>query len=317
MVDLPGTEHVVHNAQRAVRVFTFKKTKSTAVLPPRWFLIAALVLYIAFFAAPVLGSFYYSLTDWDGMNPAPNFIGLENFVTILTQDPDAMNALWNTLRFALVVTVASNVLGLGLALLLQRAGRLQTPLRALSFAPAILSAVVVAFTWDYILNSDVGVSAIVHAVAPSVPMPNWLGDAGLVLYTIAGIAVWQGLGITAVIYQAALKGVPQELTDAAQIDGAGAWSRFWAVTFPLIAPAFTVNMLLAMLSGLKIFDLVFVMTQGGPGGASDVLSTHLFQVGFEEFHYGYATALAVLMFLLVFILSFVLLLVLRRREVRG
>lgn len=297
--------------------FSFKRTKSTAVLPPRWFLIAPLLLYIAFFAGPVLGSFYYALTDWDGMNPSPNFIGLDNFTTILTQDPDAMNALWNTLRFALVVTIAANVLGLGLALLLQSAGRFQTLLRAIYFAPAVLSAVVVGFTWDYILNSDVGVSAIVHSIAASVQMPDWLGDPSLVLYTIAGITVWQGLGVTAVIYQAALKGIPEELSDAAKIDGASNWSRFWAITFPLIAPAFTVNMLLAMLGGLKVFDLVFVMTQGGPGGASDVLSTHLFEVGFEEFHYGYATALAVMMFSLVFVLSFVLLLVLRRREVRG
>src|SRR5579871_4174963 len=102
-----------------VRVFSFWRSRSTAVLPPRWFLIVPLVLYIAFFAGPVLGSFYYSLTDWDGMNPSPNFVGFDNFTTILTQDPDAMSALWNTLRFALVVTIVSNVLGLGLALLLQ------------------------------------------------------------------------------------------------------------------------------------------------------------------------------------------------------
>src|SRR5207245_7637657 len=121
-----------------------------------------------------------------------------------------------------------------------------------------------------------GLGGIAHAVWPTVQLPNFLADPALVLYVLAAIAVWQGLGITTVIYLAALGTVPVDVTDAAQIDGAGAWRRFWSVTFPLIAPAFTVNVMLGMIGGLKVVDLVYVMTQGGRGGASDVLSTRTF-----------------------------------------
>jgi raffinose/stachyose/melibiose transport system permease protein len=294
-----------------------RRRRAPSVAPPRWFLLGALALYALFFAGPTLSSFYYGLTDWDGLNPSPAFVGLDNFISILTQDSDATNALWNTVRYAVLVTVLGNVLGLSMALLLGRAGRWQTLLRTIYFAPAVLSAVVVGFTWEYILNANVGLGGIVAAIAPSVQLPDFLADPGLVLYVLAGIAVWQGLGITTVIYLAALATVPVEITDAALIDGAGRWMRFWSVTFPLIAPAFTVNVLLGMIGGLKVFDLVYVMTQGGPGGASDVLSTRIFQDGFETQHYGYATALGDIMFVLVFALCLSALLALRRRELRA
>src|SRR5690606_9091580 len=208
-----------------------------------------------------------AFTDWTGRRAAPNFIGGANFVELFTAT-EAIAALRNTVVVAFTATVVQTVLGLALALALHSALASRNLLRTLFFAPALLPPVIIGFLWKYILTPAGPFNDLLRALGLDGFARSWLGDSSLALWSVIAVVIWQHVGLTMVIYLAGLQGIPEELREAAEIDGASWWRRLWHITLPLLMPATTITMSLTLISGLKLFDQVFVMTGGGPGYAT-------------------------------------------------
>ncbi|WP_409495456.1 carbohydrate ABC transporter permease [Amycolatopsis sp. cmx-11-12] len=288
------------------------------ILPRVWhfasFGAPGVVIYLCFVMAPILISFGYSLTNHNPFNPPSDYVGLENY-KLLFQDEQFLTALGVTTILTVIVVVVPNVLGLGVALLLDRKGLLYNALRSVFFTPVILSSVVVSIIWTKLLDDRGPINDVLRALGVEQP-PGWLSDPDLALYSIASIVCWQMLGFCVVVYLAGLQGVPTELLEAAEIDGAGPVRRFRAVTWPLLAPSLTINTVVLLISAFKTYDYVKVVTNGGPGsGTTATLAFNVLATGLDANHVGYASAMAVVMLVIVATLTTIVLRFLRRREV--
>ena len=278
-------------------------------------LLPALLLYTGFLIGPALSSIYYSLTSWDGLSPQMKFVGLDNFA-MMFHDPRFFNALKNTLLLTAVVTVAENLLALLLAVLVDRVKYLKSLLRSAFYIPVLLSGIIVGFIWTIMYNYNFGViNSLLAAWHLEFLKVDWLGRPESALFSIMLTLTWQWAGYYMVIYLAALQGVPQELTEAARIDGANRFQQFWRITYPMLAGAVTINLTLALIQGLKVFDQIAVMTDGGPGFASETLTYIIYKVAFADFKQGYGTAIAIVLFVLIMILATIQINILRKREV--
>ncbi len=229
------------------------------------FLLPALVIFTAFVIYPILSSLYYSLTDWDGLAPELHFVGLANFQQLFG-DPTVLTDLKNTLIFAAGVMVLQNGLALLLAIILDGFLRRLTFLRVLFLIPAMLSALAIGYIWSYIYTPQFGfLNSFFSRIGLSSWQQDWLGNAHLTLASLIFTNSWEFMGFGMVIFLAGLQAVPSELYEAANIDGTTGWQRFRHITFPLIAPSVTINIILTMIGSLKVFDLILEMTNGGPG----------------------------------------------------
>lgn len=276
-------------------------------------LVPAAVLFSLFFLWPFLRGLWISLTRWDGFS-APVFIGVANYAKLLG-DGLFLGALENNLIFVVLILLLKNVLGLGLAILLDRAIFLRGPIRAAVFIPVTLSFAATGLLWSWIYNPVFGLlNAALDGLGLSALKLSWLGDADIALYSIIVVDVWKWLGFHAVIYLAGLQTIPDELYEAARIDGAGAVKRFRHITLPLMMPVVLINIILG-LSGafVRNFDIVQVLTQGGPNHATEVVMTYMVKTAFQDGNMGYASAMGYALFLIV-ALSCVLLLGLMRRS---
>ncbi|MFD6071796.1 MULTISPECIES: carbohydrate ABC transporter permease [Amycolatopsis] len=288
------------------------------ILPRVWhfasFGAPGVVIYLCFVMAPILISFGYSLTNHNPFNPPAEFVGIENY-RLLFQDEQFLTALRVTTILTVIVVVVPNVLGLGVAVLLDRKGVLYKVLRSVFFTPVILSSVVVSIIWTKLLDDRGPVNDALRALGVEHP-PGWLSDPDLALYSVASIVCWQMLGFCVVVYLAGLQGVPAELLEAAEIDGAGPVRRFRAVTWPLLAPSLTINTVVLLISAFKTYDYVKVVTNGGPGsGTTATIAFAVLATGLDANHVGYASAMAVVMLVIVAALTTIVLRFLRRREV--
>ncbi|MFD1539521.1 carbohydrate ABC transporter permease, partial [Nonomuraea guangzhouensis] len=282
-----------------------------ASLSPSWLFAApALVVYAAVVLYPSLAGMLYAFTDWSGIGADKSFVGLANFQKLL-HDDQAMDSIGNTLLLTVAIVVVQNGVGLLLALGVHVKLKSRALLRVIFFAPVVVSPVMVAFLWKYIYNPDpsAGLNGLLGLKI------DWLGDPSLALWSIAGTVVWQYAGYSMVIFLAGLEGVPKELHEAAMIDGAGTLQRFRYVTWPLLAPALTINLMLSTIGGLKLFDQIFAATNGGPGYATETLSTVLYKQAFVFGKFGYSTAIALVLALFVAAVSLVQVYYLRGREV--
>lgn len=280
------------------------------------FIAPALLIVLVFFIIPVVGGFVYSFTDWNGLSKQINFIGLKNFEELFLKDEKFYLGLRHTLTFSLLITIFQNIFGLVLALVMDRKFIGRNFFRAVFYMPAVLSPLMVGYAWTFILNPTIGaINAIFKAVGLGGLANDWLGDPKLALLSIVFVIIWQFTGYSMVIYIAGLQAIPLDLYEAADIDGVGRWQKFKYITFPLLAPAVTINILLTMISTLKAFDHIFVMTKGGPGYATEVISTLLYREAFTNDNMGYGSAISVVLFILITSLSLILLKYLRRREV--
>ncbi|GAA5159067.1 sugar ABC transporter permease [Amycolatopsis dongchuanensis] len=280
-----------------------------------WLLVLpAGLVYAVVELLPALATFGYSLTDWNGLDPAPGFVGVDNFVTAFT-NPRLLTALTNTLLFTLVVVVVQNLVGLALALAVHRGLKTGSAMRIALFAPVALSPLVVAYVWQYMYAPQGGaVNEALAAIGLGELGRAWLGDPSVALMAIAVTVIWQHAGYSMVIFLAGLEGIPEELHEAATIDRAGAWARFRHITLPLLAPAFTINLVISAVSSLKLFDQVIAMTGGGPGYATETVATVIYKQAFSVGDFASASALGVLLTALVVIISIAQLRILRRRE---
>jgi len=278
------------------------------------FAAPGLTVYLCFVVAPIAVSFGYSLTNANPFNPPTRFTGLRNY-TRLMHDPEFWTALRVTAILTLIVVIVPNVLGLGIALLLDRRGWLYNALRSVFFTPVILSSVVVSIVWSRLLDADGPLNEALRGLGVRHP-PGWLSDPSFALYSIASIISWQLLGFCVVVYLAGLQSVPQDLLEAAALDQAGPVRRFRHVVWPLLAPALTINTVVLLISAFKTYDYVKVITNGGPGaGTTATIAFDVLQTGFDANHVGYASAMAMVMLVIVAAATAVALRILRGREV--
>jgi raffinose/stachyose/melibiose transport system permease protein len=281
--------------------------------PPWWFAVPALLLFAFVVLVPSARGVYYAFTDWDGLSPSFSLVGLGNFVE-MAGDPAARQAIGQTLVIAVAITVIQNGVGLLLALGVNSAIKSRNVLRVFLFAPAVVTPIVTAYLWRNLLGPDGAVNSLLDAVGLGSWRQDWLGDPDLALWSVVGVIVWQFAGYSMVIFLAGLQSVPREIYEAAAIDGAGAVRRFWSVVRPLLAPAFTVNLMLSIIGGIKLFDQVYALTGGGPGHATDTLSTLIYKDAFTLGEFGYSIALAVVLTIVVAVFSTGQYLVLSRNE---
>jgi raffinose/stachyose/melibiose transport system permease protein len=277
-----------------------------------WFLLPALAVYGLVLVYPMLAGIRYSLTDWNGLDPNFHYVGLANFIR-LAGDLQVRSAISTTLIIAAAMVVLQNGLGLLLALALNRKLRGSNFLRVLFFFPVVLTPVVVSFVWQYLLSSLGPVNQILVAIG--LPSMNWLGNPDLALCSIIALALWQNVGLSMVILLAGLQAVPAELIEAARIDGARPVQRLRYVTLPMLAPAITITVVLSLIHGLKLFDQIYVLTGGGPGYATETLSTIIYKTSFQFAENGYGSAIALVFAILVSALVLVATHMLRGREI--
>ncbi|MFC5403485.1 carbohydrate ABC transporter permease [Cohnella soli] len=279
------------------------------------FIAPAFLIYTVIFLGPVLTSFYYSMTNWNGFTRTMDFIGFSNYSDLLT-DTAFLKAMRNTFVFALLIVILQNGLAIPLALALDARIKTKSLLKVIFFAPAILSPLVVGYTWLYIYEPQNGLlNMLLGKVGLSTWEQMWLGDPKYALYAIVLMVLWQYVGYSMIIFLANLQTIPGDLYEAADIDGAGGWRKFRYITFPLLAPSMTINVVLASIGSLKAFDIIYVTTKGGPFQATETITTLLFTTAFKKDNFGYGTAMGVVMFLLILLISIIQILVLRKREV--
>ncbi|GAB7036973.1 MULTISPECIES: carbohydrate ABC transporter permease [Catenuloplanes] len=261
-----------------------------------------MLLFAFVVLVPSARGVYYAFTDWDGLDPDFAVIGLDNF-TAMADDPDALQAVWHTLVIAVAITVIQNGIGLLLALGVNTMIKSRNVLRALLFAPAVITPIVTAYLWRNLLGPDGAVNSLLGAVGLGAWRQNWLGDPELALWMIVLVVVWQFAGYSMVIFLAGLQSVPKEIYEAAAIDGSGPVRRFWSIIRPLLAPAITINLMLSIIGGIKLFDQVYALTGGGPGHATDTISTLIYKDAFTLGEFGYSIALAVVLTAIVAVAS--------------
>ncbi|MBP2329666.1 raffinose/stachyose/melibiose transport system permease protein [Kibdelosporangium banguiense] len=269
---------------------------------PWWFAVPAMLLFAFVVLVPSARGVYYAFTDWDGLDPNFSFVGMGNFVEMFG-DPVAAQAIWHTLLIAVAVTVIQNGFGLLLALGVNSMIKSRNVLRVFLFAPAVITPIVTAYLWRNLLSPNGAVNSLLASVGLESWQQDWLGDPDLALWSVVAVVVWQFGGYSMVIFLAGLQSVPKEIYEAAAMDGCGPVRRFWSVTRPLLAPAFTINLMLSIIGGIKLFDQVYALTGGGPGHATDTISTLIYQEGFTLGEFGYSIALAVVLTIIVAVFS--------------
>ena len=278
-------------------------------------MIPAAAVYIFVVLWPSIQGAGFAFTDWNGLAPVINVIGLENFQT-LVQDPKALTSVGHTLLIAVTITIVQNAVGLLLALGVNSRIRSRNVLRVVLFAPAVITPVATGYLWQNLLGPDGAVNQLLGGLGLGFLQRSWLGDRDLAIWCICLVIVWQFAGYSMVIFLANLQGISAEVIEASYIDGAGPIRRFWSIIRPELAPSITINLMLSIIGGLKIFDQVWVMTGGGPGGATETMSTFLYKNAFQFGDFAYGIAIAVVLTILVGIISggqFALL----RRQNRG
>jgi multiple sugar transport system permease protein len=274
----------------------------------------AVALYVGLVFLPLVLAISYSLTNKNILVSHTKYVGARNYRDLLHDDV-FKQSLETTAIMAVLIVVVPNALGLGVALMLRAEGRLYAVLRTIFFVPQVLAAVVVSFIWQAMLTDSGVLNSILGGIGLGSLRQGWLDTPNHALGSVVAVVSWQFIGFCAVIYLAALKAIPDELIEAAQVDGCTGFRRFRRITWPLVAPALTINTVLLFIIGFKLFDYVKVITNGGPGGATNTIANNIYTVGFTQNDFGAASAMAVVLFVIVAGVSSAAVILLRRREV--
>ncbi|WP_276357077.1 carbohydrate ABC transporter permease [Cohnella caldifontis] len=274
------------------------------------FLLPAAIVYTVIFIVPTVMSFFFSLTRWTLFKW--DFIGLENFKTFF-QEPSLSIGFKNTLIYAAVTCGLKVVAGLLLGVFLTGKIRTKDYLRSVVFFPVLVSTIAVGIAFGMMMHPTTGLINTTLALF-GIEGPDWLGDTRIALLSVAAVDVWKGVGLATVIYIAGILAIPEEYSEALQIDGGNAWNKFWNITVPLSRPAANAVIILAFIGGLRSFDLIWAMTKGGPGFATDVIASIIYKQ-YQGGFYGLATAGNVILFLFVTAIVYPLSRYLTRKEV--
>lgn len=279
---------------------------------PTWFLWPAFGVLLIFFFLPNILNFVYAFTNWSAFSQVVSPVGFANFRSLI-EDDALVNAIRSTLLFAFLACVFQNVLGLALALLLERDSVVNKIARALFFIPVLMSALAVGYVFQALLRPDGAVNDLLSVITGQAVTHAWLGDTTWTIVIVALVNTWKWVGLSMLIYLAGLKTMPQDILEAARIDGASWWSTLRSVRFPLLAPAITFNVATGLLGSMNSFDVVQATTMGGPARTTEVMNIFIYRT-FGEGLYAQATAMSLVLLLAVAILAFPLIAALRRRE---
>lgn len=286
---------------------------NTNKIYPWYFSSGAIVLYLLFIVAPALLGIYYSFTDWNSYSSEKNFIGLEHFRTILAGDPTYLLFIKNTVLFTLVTSIAKTVLGLFLALLLVSGVKAANLHRMIIFSPQVLSFLIVGLVFKSLLDPNNGfVNVTLRSMGLDVLAQNWLGSLTWAMPSIMAVDTWKGMGYIMVLFIAGLLAIPRDYYEAASIDGAGFGQKLFRITIPMLMPTITIATVLNITYGLRVFDAVYVLTNGGPGNATDVINTAVYS-SFAKGYWGLGSALSTILFVIMAIISFFIIRLMNRK----
>lgn len=296
MQQLPATSDTLQSK----RVSSFQD-KLVIVL----FLAPALILFLLFVVYPIFRSTYFSLFDWNGLGPAVDFVGLENFITILT-DKVFLKAIGNGLLIIVFSLGSQLPLALALAVLVGRDLPGRSVFRTIFFLPYVLSEVNVAIMWMLLYNPDPerGFLNSIVVLFGAEPV-GWLSNTSLVLFSVFIALTWKYFGFHMLLYLAGLQNIPMDLEEAARIDGANSFQNFFFITLPLLGGTIRTSVYMSVLGSIQQFILVWIMTKGGPVNASETLATYMYRFGFVRFELGYGSAVAIYMFVFCLIFSLI------------
>lgn len=270
---------------------------------PSYFVLIPLLLYIVFFIAPSFIGLALSFTDWNAVNDEIHFVGLQHFIDIFTNKRYLL-VIANTLIFAAVTTVLKNILGLSMALVLNKEFKSRNLLRTIFFFPVMLSPLIIGLVFKSIYNPDYGViNEVLRGIGLENLTNDWLGNVNTALAAVILVEIWRMVGQNMVIYIAGLQAISDDYLEAASIDGANAFQKLRYVVLPQLLPSITINLILNLIAGLKVFDLVFVLTNGGPARKTEVLNTVIYKE-YSSGRYGFSTAMGLIMFVFTCIVAF-------------
>lgn len=279
-------------------------------------IIAALglILYLVFIVVPVFMSLQSSFTDENPLQSQSNYIGFANYTDML-HDNELKASITFTLLLALGVTIAANALGLAFATLLNRTQLSYRVLRTIAFLPQVISGVIVGFIWKTIFIEDGLLNTVlIHLGMIGQPI-DWLGDPSLAQLSVGIVVTWVLSGFTTVVYLAALQNIPPELYDASSIDGASSGQQFRMITWRMVAPATTISVTISLITVLKLYDIITVLTSGGPAFSTESTAQYIVKMAFTSDRFGYASAIAMALLVLSAIIALSVTTLLRRREV--
>lgn len=282
---------------------------------PFYFAGAALLLYLTFYVIPSLMGFYFAFTDWNSYTTQVRYVGLENFRIIFSAGKGYLHYIQNTVIFTIATIILKTIIALGLALLLTKGiQRLANFYRAIIYLPAVLPMLVIALVFKSILNPATGLlNTTLRGIGFDFLAQKWLVDIHWAMPSVIAVDTWRGVGYIMVILIAGIQAIPKDYYEAASIDGASGWRSFWHITLPLLMPVLTVTTVLNLLYGLKVFDIVFVLTNGGPGRATDTVYTAIFE-DFSKGRYGVATALSSLLYVVMVFFGYFVIRLMHRKE---
>lgn len=295
-------------AATAVPVARRPRRRWAKYLTPYLFLLPPLILYLVWVIGPTFYTIYLSFTDWDGVSAVPNWVGLANYRRLFFDDPVFWIALKNNLIWLAIFITVPLLMGLALALILNGEVPGDKVFKMSFYSPMVLSFVVIGliFAWLYHpRNGLINATLRLLGVGPR-DLPGWLADPDLALFCIIAAASWRQVGYVMLLYLAGLKNIDPSLIDAARVDGANNWNLFRYVILPLLLPVTVIVVVISIIDSLRAFDLVYIMTRGGPANASQVLANFMYIEAFHNYRMGYGAAIAVVLFAisLVFILTY-------------
>lgn len=281
---------------------------------PFYFTLGAFLLYALLFVLPGFMGILYSFTDWNSYTTEINYAGLENFKTIFSADENYLFYVKNTLIFTVSTILLKTAIGLALALMLNHGIRMKNFHRVIMFMPAVVPMLIVGLIFKSVLHPDNGLlNELLRSTGLGFLAKHWLTDVHLAFKSIIGVDVWKGSGYIMVILLAGLQTIPNMYYEAASIDGASYWHKLVHITLPLLMPAITITTVLNLLYGIKVFDTVYVLTNGGPGYATEVLFTGVFKE-FSMGRYAVGTALSTLIFLVMVVVGYFAIKLMNRGE---
>ncbi len=264
--------------------------------------IPSLFLFLSFTIYPLLQAINISFTDWNGLSATYDYIGFDNYALFFS-DSYVLESVTATAKYTITVTIVQNIVALLLALALNRKFRGCNILRSVFFIPSLLSSLVVGYLWSYLYSDPI--MDLGNALNIAVLGNNVLSSLNYAIFAAAFVTVWRNAGWTMMIYLAALQNVPNELLEAAEIDGASNWRKMLNITLPLIAPSFTINFILVFERSIKDFDSIFSLTNGGPGNATTTLALHIYKESFFYSRASYGTTIGVMLFLIIVVLTII------------
>lgn len=278
------------------------------------FLILPLLIYGVFFILPNVSSLVYSLFSWNGISEERTFVGLANFKKMFA-DRIFRTALINTVKYTVTLVLFQTLIGFLLALLVQKTNRINSAFRTIYFLPAIIAASTVGLIWGFIYDPNIGaLNELLRILGLSSWRHAWLSDEKIVIYAIAAVHIWVGIGQSVVLFVAGLQNIPQDVLESAALDGATRWKQLVHITIPMLRPTTLIVLVLTTIGGFKSFDFVYVMTGGGATHSSEVLSTLLYKEAYAYSDFGYSAAISVALLVVVAAITLIQMYGLRERE---